>query len=318
MERTGVLDMELVNHVFCNEFHQHKDDILDMMEQFGLIVKFTKSPGKDIYLVPCQLRTPPDALGKVEPLPSDPCTLYLRFLGSFVPYGFFSQLVSRFVTWCCPAGSELPNLFDGASRFFIGNEQNHQLILVCKKRFIKIILNEIRQDDSPFDGAAKVQDVAIKVRTFLEHTMQTISHELSGFKNLAYELCVECPLCLKEPKKCDIHNQFSCPNEYCMCLLKVAVDGSFECCRKSFDRVRPKLPQLQMWFPAKGEAEVICKKKLSNSFLVNSSRTVAPLFREAFPLHAYTIPALKKIPDKNFGLGYTYEFAVYWSDCFAV
>ena len=107
MERTGVLDMELVNHVFCSEFHQHKDDILDMMEQFGLIVKFTKSAGKDIYLVPCQLRTPPDALGKVEPLPSDPCTLYLRFLGSFVPYGFFSQLVSRCVTWCCPAGSEL-------------------------------------------------------------------------------------------------------------------------------------------------------------------------------------------------------------------
>lgn len=300
MERTGVLDMELVNHVFCSEFHQHKDDILDMMEQFGLIVKFTKSPGKDIYLVPCQLRTPPDALGKVEPLPSDPCTLYLRFLGSFVPYGFFSQLVSRFVTWCCPAGSELPNLFDGASRFFIGNEQNHQLILVCKKRFIKIILNELKQDDSPFDGAAKLQDVAIKVRTFLEHTMQTISHELSGFKNLAYELCVECPLCLKEPKKCDIHNQFSCPNEYCMCLLKVAVDGSFECCRKSFDRVKPKLPQLQMWFPVKGEAEVICKKKLSNIFLVNSSRTVAPLFRKAFPLHTYTIPALKKIPLQEF------------------
>ena len=290
MERTGVLDMELVNHVFCSEFHQHKDDILDMMEQFGLIVKFTKSPGKDIYLVPCQLRTPPDDLGKVEPLPSDPCTLYLRFLGSFVPYGFFSQLVSRCVTWCCPAGSELPNLYDGASRFFIGKERNHQLILVCKKRFIKIILNEIQQDDSPCDGGAKVQDVAIKVRTFLEHTMQTMSHELSGFKNLAYELCVECPLCLKEPKKCDIHNQYSCPNEYCMCLLKVAVDGSFECCRKSFDRVKPKLPQLQMWFPVKGEAKVICKKKLWNIFfLANASRTVAPLFREAFPLDTYTI-----------------------------
>lgn len=78
-----------------------------------------------------------------------------------------------------------------------------------------------------------------------------------------------------------------------MCLLKVAVDGSLECCRKSFDRVKPKLPQLQMWFPVKGEAEVICRKKLSNIFLVNSSRTVAPLFREAFPFHTYTIPALK-------------------------
>ena len=58
--------------------------------------------------------------------------------------------------------------------------------------------------------------------------------------------------------------------------------------------MKPKLPQLQMWFPVKGEAEVICKKKLSNVFLVNSSRTVAPLFRKAFPLDTYTIPPLKK------------------------
>lgn len=272
MEKTGVLDMELVNHVFCNEFHQHKDDILDMMEQFGLIVKFTKSPGKDIYLVPCQLRTPPDDLGKVEPLPSDPCTLYLRFLGSFVPYGFFSQLVSRCVTWCCPAGSELPNLYDGASRFFIGKEQNHQLILVCKKRFIKIILNEIQQDDSPLDGAAKVQDVAIKVRTFLEHTMQTMSHELSGFKNLDYELCVECPFCQEKQKKCDYHGQFLCPNEYCMCLLKVTADGSFKNCTKSFVRVRPKLPQLQRWFPIKGEADMIQQQPLFSLLFYNKLR----------------------------------------------
>ena len=241
--------MELVNHVFF-EYRQHKEDILEMMEQFGLIVNFTLLPGNKKYLVPCQLKTPPDELCEIKPLPSDPCILYLRFRGSFIPYGFFCQLVARCVTWCCPAGSELPNLYNGASRFFIGREQNHQLILVCKKRFIKIILNEIQQDDSPFDGGANLQDVAIKVRRFLEHTTQTIS-------KLAYELCVECPFCQEKQKQCDYHGQFLCPNEYCMCLLKVTADGSFKNCTKSFVCVKPKLAQLQRWFPVKGEADMI-------------------------------------------------------------
>ena len=85
MEETGVLEMELVDHVFSTKFRHHKEDILDMMEQFGLIVKFAKSPGNEIYFVPCQLQTPPDDLCKIEPLPSELCPLDLRFSGSFVP-----------------------------------------------------------------------------------------------------------------------------------------------------------------------------------------------------------------------------------------
>ena len=258
MEETGVLEMELVDHVFSTEFGHHKEDILDMMEQFGLIVKFTKSPGNEIYFVPCQLQTPPDDLCKIGPLPSELCPLYLLFSGNFVPYGFFSQLVSRCVSWCSSAGFGLPNLFDGASRFVIGKEQNHQLILVCKKRFIKVILKQIKQQDLLLDET-KLQDAAMKVRTFLEDTIGALSHELSGFKNVAYELCVECPYCLEGQKTCHDHSQFPCDNEYSMCLLKVTADGSFEYCRKSYACVKPKLPQLQRWFPIKGEAYMIRK-----------------------------------------------------------
>ena len=265
MEKTGVLEMELVDHVLSPEFFKHKEDILDMMEQFGLIVKFIVSPGKEKYFVPCQLQTAPDDLCKIEPLPSELCPLYLCFPGSFVPHGFYSQLVSRCVTWCSSAGFGLPNLFDGASRFVIGKGQNHQLILLCKKRFIKVILKQIKQDDLPLDEA-KLQDAAIKVRKFLEDTMESLSHKLQGFKNVAFELCVKCPYCLKEEKKCDDHSQFPCPNEYCMCLLKVAAHGSLEYCRNSFACEKPKLPQLQRWFPVKGEADVICKKKPSIVF----------------------------------------------------
>ncbi|KAJ7358690.1 hypothetical protein OS493_022128 [Desmophyllum pertusum] len=43
VETTGVLSMELVDHVFYKFIQQGlvKEDILDMMEQFGLIAKFS-------------------------------------------------------------------------------------------------------------------------------------------------------------------------------------------------------------------------------------------------------------------------------------
>ena len=84
METTGVLDMELVDHVFskcCQQQGLIKEDILNMMEQFGLIVKFATSPTNEMYFVPCQLKSPPDALCEMGPSPSDPCPLYLNFRG---------------------------------------------------------------------------------------------------------------------------------------------------------------------------------------------------------------------------------------------
>ena len=86
METTGSLHMELVDHVFfkcCQQQGLIKEDILNMMEQFGLIVKFITSPTNEMYFVPCQLKTPPEALCEMEPSPSDPCPLYLHFLGGF-------------------------------------------------------------------------------------------------------------------------------------------------------------------------------------------------------------------------------------------
>lgn len=49
--------MDLVDHVF-SEFCQQgmaKEDILNLMEQFGLIAKFASSPDDVKYFVPAQL-----------------------------------------------------------------------------------------------------------------------------------------------------------------------------------------------------------------------------------------------------------------------
>ena len=261
METTGTLKVELVDHVF-SKFCQGgltRDDILNMMEQFGLIVKFATSPTDEKYFVPCQLKTPPEPLCKMEPSPSDPCPLYLHFLGGFVPHGLFSQLVSRCTRWCSMSGYKRPpNLFDGAARFFIEKELIHQLVLICKKRFIKIVLKQMKQRHKVSSAKPEVEEVPIIVRRFLEDTMQNLSHELPWLKNLTYELCVECPYCLKEENKCPNHGEVSCTHEDCICPLKVSPDGQLSYCSNSYCDEILMPPQLDRWFSIRGEAEFLC------------------------------------------------------------
>jgi len=123
MEKTGLLSMELVDYVFRKfcEKGLVKEDILNMMEQFGLIVKFATSPTEVRYYVPAQLNRTPPTLRKMDPSSSDPCPLYLQFSGGFVPHGFvphgfFLQLVSRCTQWCSVRGLKF---LHGASTFFI-------------------------------------------------------------------------------------------------------------------------------------------------------------------------------------------------------
>ena len=86
LETSGVLKMELVDHVFSPLIKQgvNKEDILDMMEQFCLIAKYSPSPADVQYFVPCQLRSSPEELCKFEPSSTHPCRLYLHFQEGFV------------------------------------------------------------------------------------------------------------------------------------------------------------------------------------------------------------------------------------------
>ena len=259
METTGVLKMELVDDVF-SQFCQEgliKQDILNMMEQFGLIVKFATSPTDEMYFVPCQLKTPPEPLCKIEPSPSDPCPLYFHFLRGFVPHGLFSQLVSRCTRWCSVSGfKQPPNLFDGASRFFIKKKFIHQLILLCKKRFIKVIL----KPSQPGDGAslAETKEVATLVRTFLDETTQNLTRELPWLSNLKFDLCVACPDCSGKENVCSNHGQASCTHEDCLCLLEILQFGQLSHCPNNFCAEQPKVLGLEKWFSIKGE--ITCTK----------------------------------------------------------
>ena len=262
--------MELVEHVF-SEFCQQgvvKEDILEMMMKFGLIVQFALSPTEKKYFVPCQLTSPPDILFKVVPSPVDPYPLYLDFQQmGYVPHGLYLQLVSRCIEWCSTSGfKKPPNLYDGASLFFIGKELTHHMILVCKKRFIKIVLKQTKRNDEFSCEPVSAKETPILVRTSLNEMMQNLRETLPRFKNVAYELCVKCPYCLNLEKPCYKHGQFRCHDERCLCLLTVAPDGSCYFCTESHLDELLRLPQLKTWFPSsiedssiQGGADVIKK-----------------------------------------------------------
>ena len=240
--------MELARHVLSKCTHQapvpeNKSittrDILGMMEHFGLIAKFAEN----IYFVPAQLGSPsPEELLEKEPRPFDPCPLYIDFPSHFVPHGFFYQLVSRCIGWCSKYCDPLPKVLNCAAMFIIGRPVGtHEFTLVCKKRFIKVIVNRIADELS-----AEAEEVPCLVREFLEKDL-----ELPWFSNLKYKLRVACPLCAG--KMCHEHGGI-CTHEECLCLLDVVKPGGQLLCYK---RRKPlRVPKLDEWFPQRIRLQV--------------------------------------------------------------
>ena len=214
--------MELVDHVFSKFLLQGvvKDDILHMMEQFGLVAKFSPSSTDEKYFVPSQLAASSNHLSAVQPSASDPCPLYVHFVVGFVPHGLFTQLVSRSIHWCSNAGpKQPPTLYRNGAWFVIGTQIFHDLVLMCKKRFIKIVLKQrthsqqVSEDDST--------EVAVQVREFVECSLRGLSQDLPYLKGLHYQLCVACPYCHQGKRECTNHRQSACTHEDCLHLLEI-------------------------------------------------------------------------------------------------
>ena len=237
--------MELVDHVFFKFIQQSvvKEDILDMMEQFGLIAKFTSTATDTKYFVPAQLKTPPEDVWKQEPSSSDPCPLYLQFADGFVPHGLFTQLMSRSISWCCETWQiPLPNLYQNGAWFVITSKQSiYDFILLCKKSLIKIVLKQRYQDESVSD--LESVEVACRVRVFIEDTLQKLSHEFPYLSGLQYQLCIACPCCMAE---CTNHVQVSCTHEDSLHLFELK-QGQQLICTRDFSGTKPSVRGMEKW-----------------------------------------------------------------------
>ncbi|XP_022809804.1 LOW QUALITY PROTEIN: uncharacterized protein LOC111346802 [Stylophora pistillata] len=259
LEREGILSTELVDHVFSRFIKESfiKEDILNMMEKFGLISKFTLNSTDVKYFVPAQLKSSPEDLLKMKPSPTDPCPLYIHFVHGFVPHGLFLQLLSRAIRWCSETWPmQGPKLYQNGAWCIIG-KQAHDLILVCRMSFIKIT---VRQREKHFQKASveKQQEVATLVREFVEQTLQQLPQELPYLIGMQYEMCVACPYCHPESEEdsqeCAIHGKVSCTDEDCFHLLKIEEDPALICLKKVCFEEHTVLG-MERWF-MEGESQV--------------------------------------------------------------
>ncbi|XP_022807201.1 uncharacterized protein LOC111344257 isoform X1 [Stylophora pistillata] len=249
LEETGILHMELVRLVFSDFIKEDsvtEKDILDLMEQFGLIAKFATSTDFK-YFVPAQLKTSPKHLYEMKPEPFHPCPLYIDFLNGFVPHGIYYQLVSRCIRWCSEYGcQEQPSLFNGGASFFISKQDVYQLILLCQKRFIKIVLTHRKPSKQEY--LTEQSQVASDLLSFLNSALEGLSKQIPWQGNLRYELRVACPFCPLRKIKCHDHGYVSCPHENCFCLLKMAPEEKLICPRSICNEI-PSVSGLGKWFP---------------------------------------------------------------------
>ncbi|XP_015768799.1 PREDICTED: uncharacterized protein LOC107347432 isoform X3 [Acropora digitifera] len=251
LEVNGILRIALVDHVFSKFIDKGlcKQDILDMMELHGLIAKFSiatdETQDEQRYFVPTQLTSSPSALCEIKPSGCDPCPLVLNFLDGFVPHGLFPQLVSKFIHWCSENGlKETPQLFNNGARLFIGKQITFALILICRKRFIKIVLKTRNPSSNKSQSMNASNKMAIEVRNFIERTLDGFSRDLSWLSNLRYELSVVCTYCLECTR--DLHKKTSCDQDDCLHLLRVRPGEELICLKNFCDETVS--PGWEMWF----------------------------------------------------------------------
>ncbi|XP_068718194.1 uncharacterized protein [Montipora capricornis] len=255
LEENGILRTTLVDHVFAHFIERglFKEDILEMMELYGLIAKFSSGVStSDIeeeisYFVPTQLRSSPSALREIKPSERDPCPLFLHFPDGFVPHGLFPQLVSRCISWC--AENELkkpPQLFNNGARFFVGRQLTFSLILICRKRFIKVVLKRNQCSHKP-SASNSSNKMAIEVRTFIEKTLNGFSRDLSWLRNLRYELCAACTHCLQSGHVGSLPGSQSCGQDDCLHFLRVPPWEEL-ICLNDFSGETVTIPGLEKWF----------------------------------------------------------------------
>ena len=252
LEVNGILRVALVDHVFSKFIKEgrRKQDILDMMELHGLIAKFSNATDKkqdeQRYFVPTQLRSSPSALCEVKPCECDPCPLFLDFLDGFVPHGLFPQLVSKFIYWCLENGfRNPPQLVNNGARLFIGKQIVFDLILICRKRFIKILLKRWNASSSKPLSVNTSSKMAIKVRNFIQRTLDGFSRDFCWLSNLRYELSAVCTHCLQ--KMCSLHRLMSCCQDDCFHLLRVCPEEELICPYNFADETL-EVPGLEKWF----------------------------------------------------------------------
>ena len=262
-----------------------QQSVLDMMEKHGFLSRFNhceasggEQPSNPCirYFVPAQLRVSCSELWKLTPQDSDPCSLVFKFCDGFVPHGLFPQLVSRLIAFSPKLECKKdPKLYCNGAHFILGKKSQFDLVLLCSKHCIKLVLKSYNGDSEE----VAVNSLAIQVLTLIEQELESLCKQWHWLGNVHYDLCVACTACLTSSIQCERHKSASCSDQDCMHLLSISsvtVEPvtSFTCPEQVGEHSRFTLTNLHKWYFS--VSEVIILVHLSfNSFMLPINKIVS-------------------------------------------
>ncbi|GAB1605871.1 uncharacterized protein LOC115219837 [Argonauta hians] len=276
LEKYGILDDQLINHLWSDE-PQHKAALLGLLQKFHLICK--RMPSKvdnskgASYYVPSMFRLPRDNK-KLHPGNSDVVTFYLNFHG-FLPEALFHRILAHTIYWSQECGGSEPYLYYRVARLFLDSEHDFILEMLpssyAKIKVVVMRVAETREEDVYIsDNGQKAPLVAspqavAKVRNFLDTTLLQLREV--WMKRIWYNTSISCPC----GQLCDLHHITGCTAHACLHFLDLD-----ECLSKkviSCGHRRMKTTFVQKWFPPRNPL-ALRKMILSKTLLEESKGNI--------------------------------------------
>ena len=275
LERTGILEEELLQHVWGPLFDDRITchTLIALMEKFCLLCPLPSSVATDSpteYLVPSMLKFPPmEDVRKLIAFAGIP-PLYLKFKSSQVPSCLFPRVVLMVFQWCTKEFSSQtrPQLHQNFARFYTHPAEGCSIILQCHSSFIEVVVHKERcaaglssdvesglslPSKSTYD--AFQVDFARAVCRRLGLILECMRKEFPWLKNMAYDLLVCCPVCCasRSVNHCCNHNVRGCKKEQCLHLWsesQLLTGSEFILCTRSVVAVNCKVPVdcVGFWF----------------------------------------------------------------------
>lgn len=225
LETTGILEENLLEHMWNPTERKASEGLLALMERFSLLCPWPSSDASRSceYLVPSMLMSPPpddvmQLIASVK-IPS----LFLKFESGQVPPSLFPRLVVQFFQWLTKKwpGQQQPQLFLNFAKFYTHPADEYSVILLCHTSSIEVAVHRAQlSSDSHNEGfdVKITRDVCNRLRLML----QIMSQELIWMKNMQFEMSVLCPVCCPTAgttEACKSHQTKGCRQEKCLHFL---------------------------------------------------------------------------------------------------
>ena len=239
LEREGILDQELLSHVWGTLYDNKEscDSLVRIMQKFSLLCPWPLETSGS-YLVPSMLKTHPSS--KIISLVASAKTppLFITFETAQVPPGFFHRFVLQFYQW----GKEAflrpikPQLFQNFARFLTSGNEAGSVIFACNTLTIEVVIHTEDHHDAELFTCASV------VRRQVGLMLQRMRSEFFWLRNIKSEMSVLCPVCCPDGTidACLSHEKEGCKKEQCLHFWSLS-----ELCRAKQTIICPKFASAQ-------------------------------------------------------------------------